>query len=86
MTYKVYILFSPGFNKLYIGYTSSLSKRLESHNIKGTKDWTRKYRPWILVHVEFFETKNEALTREKFYKSGKGRELIRNELLPAFIK
>ncbi|QQS49891.1 MAG: GIY-YIG nuclease family protein [Bacteroidota bacterium] len=32
MAYKVYILFSPTQNKLYVGYTSSLSQRLESHN------------------------------------------------------
>ncbi|QQS49890.1 MAG: GIY-YIG nuclease family protein [Bacteroidota bacterium] len=82
MAYKVYILFSPTHNKLYVGYTSSLSQRLESHNIKGTKDWTRSYRPWILIHIEFFDTKTEALQREKFYKSGKGREMIRGKILP----
>ncbi len=84
MDYKVYILFSPTYNKLYVGYTSSLTQRLESHNIKGTKDWTRSYRPWVLIHIEFFRTKTEALQREKFYKSGKGREIIRKQILPGF--
>jgi putative endonuclease len=82
----VYILYSRRFNKLYVGFTSSLVKRIESHNIKGTKDWTRSYRPWILIHVELFETKKEAMACEKFYKSGKGRELIRSEILPLFIQ
>jgi putative endonuclease len=86
MKFKVYILFSPTYDKLYIGFTSSLTQRLESHNFKGTKDWTRSYRPWILVHVEFFDSKSEALVREKFFKSGKGRELIRKEFLTAFRK
>ena len=84
MDYKVYILYSPTYSKLYVGYTSSLTQRLESHNIKGTKDWTRSYRPWVLIHIEFFRTKTEALQREKFYKSGKGREIIRKQILPGF--
>jgi len=86
MKFKVYILFSLVHNKVYVGYTHSLSQRLESHNLKGTKDWTRSYRPWILIHVEFFDSKSEAMSREKFYKSGKGREIIRKEILPSILK
>jgi predicted GIY-YIG superfamily endonuclease len=31
-----------------------------------------------MIHIEFFETKKEALDREKILKSGKGREWIKN--------
>ena len=47
-----------------------------SHNEKGTKGWTIKYRPWKLVFVETFKTKQEAMLREKQLKTAKGREFI----------
>ena len=76
MSFTVYLLFSPSFNKTYVGFTSDLTARLKSHNELGNKDWAVKYRPWILVHSEEFETKAEALAREKFFKSGVGRRLF----------
>ena len=79
--YIVYILHSAKYNKIYIGYTSNLKERLLSHNELGKKGWTIKYRPWLLVHTESFETKQQALLREKELKSGKGREWIWNELV-----
>jgi putative endonuclease len=74
--YKVYILYSSTYNKIYIGYTSNLDARLLSHNELGTKGWTKKYRSWQLVYTEIFEIKNEALLREKELKGAKGREWI----------
>ena len=79
--YKVYILYSPKYNKIYVGYTSDLEQRLLSHNELGKKGWTIKFRPWQLVHTEAHETKAEALLREKQLKAGKGREWIWNELI-----
>jgi putative endonuclease len=35
-----------------------------------------KYRPWNLIHQEHFDTKREAMMREKQLKSAKGREFI----------
>ncbi len=61
---------------MYIGYSSNLPARLLSHNKLGTKGWTLKYRPWELVHSEVFETKAEAMRRERQLKSAKGREFI----------
>jgi putative endonuclease len=79
--FKVYILYSKGFDKLYIGYTSSFRNRIESHNLFGKHDWTRSYRPWVLIHLEEFNTKQEAMKREKELKGGKGREFLRKEIL-----
>ncbi len=72
--YKVYILYSIKFNKIYIGCTSNLEQRLLSHNELGKKGWTIKFRPWALIHQEEYQTKEEALLREKKLKSGQGRE------------
>ena len=77
----VYVLYNVEFDKIYIGFTSNLSERLKSHNELGTKGWTIKYRPWILVHAEEFETKREAMSREKFLKTGIGRKFIRSEII-----
>jgi putative endonuclease len=79
--YTVYVLFSKKFNKIYIGYTSDLKNRLISHNELSKKGWTLKFRPWVLIYSEIFETKKEALLREKNLKSGKGREWIWTEVI-----
>jgi putative endonuclease len=74
--YTVYILYSPGYNKIYIGCTGNVEARLLSHNHLGTKGWTVKFRPWTLIHREEFETKARALIREKELKTASGREWI----------
>jgi putative endonuclease len=81
MNYCVYVLFSQPFDKIYIGFTSNLEARILSHNNKATKGWTIKFRPWTLVHQEFFESKTDALRREKQLKSANGRMFIRNTIL-----
>ena len=73
--YVTYVLYSQKFNKIYIGYTSSLISRFKSHNELG-KGWTKKFRPWKVVLVEFFKSKKEAMKREKDLKGAKGREWI----------
>ncbi len=75
--FVVYILFSEEHNKTYVGFTSNLIERFKSHNYLSKKGFTIKFRPWIVIHVEFFTTKSEALKREKLFKTGKGRELIK---------
>ncbi len=52
--YTVYVLFSPKYEKIYIGFTSDLEKRLLSHNELSHKGWTRKFRPWVLIYKEEF--------------------------------
>jgi len=71
----VYVLYSRSADKFYVGYTSNLESRLLSHNQLGTKDWTKRFRPWELVHTEIYETKSSALKREKELNTGVGREL-----------
>jgi putative endonuclease len=75
--FVVYILFLEKFNKNYTGYTSNLIERFKSHNILETKGYTLKFRPWTVVHVEFFNSKSEALKRKKYLKTGVGREFIK---------
>ena len=76
MLYTVYILFSQNHNKIYIGFTLNLIKRVHSHNIRSRIDWTHNFRPWIVIYYEYFDIKTEAVAREKQLKGAKGREWI----------
>ncbi len=79
--FVVYILFSEKYQKIYIGYTSSLIQRYYSHNFLSKKGYTTRYRPWIVLYVEFYNSKTEALKREKWFKSGVGRKYIHDRIL-----
>lgn len=79
--YIVYVLYSESYNKIYIGFTSDIDQRLLSHNKLATKGWTIKYRPWKVIYTEEFQSKPEAMKREKELKSHQGREFIRNNFI-----
>ena len=79
--FTVYILYSPKYNKTYVGFTSDLDARIQSHNELATKGWTLKFRPWTLIHTEQFDTKKDAMNREKWFKTGVGRDSISNYIL-----
>jgi putative endonuclease len=79
--YTTYILYSPDFNKIYIGYTSDLNARLLSHNELAHKGWTIRFRPWVVVYTETFTQKNEAMKREKELKTAAGRKWIWETLI-----
>ena len=61
-------------DSLYTGYTNDLSARVRTHNGgKGAK-YTRSRLPVVPVYQEFFESKTDALKRERAIKA-----LSRNE-------
>ena len=74
--FSVYVLYSKTFGKIYIGFTSDLNARFLSHNNLAKKGYTVRYRPWTILYTEQYQTKGEALIREKQLKSAKGREFI----------
>jgi putative endonuclease len=78
--FVVYVLFSKKFDRTYTGETSNLISRFKSHNKLGQRGWTLRYRPWIVILVEFYVTRKEALYREKYLKTGVGREWIKQEV------
>ena len=75
--YFVYGLYSPGHNKIYIGFTSDLETRLFFHNNPINKGYTSRFRPWIIIYKEEVPDKTVAIKREKQLKSAKGREYIK---------
>ncbi|WP_394351184.1 GIY-YIG nuclease family protein [Draconibacterium mangrovi] len=80
--YYTYVLYSSKYHQIYIGYSADPEKRLLSHNDERNTGWTKRYQPWQIIHIEKFETKSEALKREKQLKSSRGRAFIRT-LLPS---
>jgi len=74
--YTVYVL-KNSQGLLYKGYTGNLEERLITHNAGSRLKWTGIRGPWTLVYQEEVDTKIEALKREKFFKSGKGREFLK---------
>ena len=76
--FVVYILNSEKFNKNYTGFTSNLIQRLKSHNYLETTKYTLKFRPRIVIPVEFFIYKSEAMKREKYFKTGVERQFIQD--------
>jgi len=80
--FVVYILYSLSSGKTYTGMTADLITRFQFHNSKSTKGFTLRFRPWTVIHFEFFGTKADALLREKILKSGKGRDWVKKNVLP----
>jgi putative endonuclease len=72
MPYFVYILKSEVTRNSYVGHTANLEKRLTEHN-NGKSISTRNKRPWKLIYQEEFQTRSEAISREKYFKSITGR-------------
>lgn len=75
--FYVYVLRSKRSGKRYVGQTNHLMKRLIDHN-SGNSRYTKTGVPWILVYTEEYSTRSEAMIREKFLKTGRGRDLLDN--------
>jgi len=74
--YTVYALLSETKPIIYVGLTNDLARRLKEHN-SGASNWSKRYKPWKLIHTETFNTRSEARKREKQLKTGSGKEFLR---------
>jgi putative endonuclease len=79
MIYFVYVLISLKDKKFYIGYTSDLKRRIFQHN-QGKTDSLKNRGPLKLIYFEGFVNKKDAQEKEKFYKSGRGHEVLKKIL------
>ena len=76
MIFYVYVLRSINNGKFYKGLTENLDRRLNEH-IAGKMSATRHMLPVELIHVEICSTLEEARRMELYFKSGYGREIIK---------
>ena len=84
--YFVYIIYSLTDFRYYTGLTNDLVRRMKEHNrgSNGTPS-TLNRGPFILVHAEESQSLIKARSREKYWKSGEGREL-RDMIVSKIIK
>ena len=77
-TYWVYVLELMD-GRRYTGHTNNLERRLQEHQT-GRSPFTRKTQMKRLLYFEQYDTRSEAMKREKFLKSGNGRAWLQQRL------
>jgi putative endonuclease len=60
----------------YTGSTSNLQVRFQQHDSDGSVS-TKNRGPWDLMHHEEFAALAEAARRERYFKTGRGREALK---------
>ena len=71
--FHVYVLRSMKTGRYYVGSCQDLDDRIRRHNAGHSKA-TRHGIPWFLVKKESFSTRTEAVRRERYFKTGRGRD------------
>lgn len=79
MKYCSYILQSEKTGKYYVGSSGNIKQRLSEHN-RGKTRSTKSGIPWKMVLVEEYETRVDAVRRERQIKSYKGGEAFKKLL------
>ena len=77
--YYVYVLLSLKDNLFYIGFSGNIERRLEEHN-RGANKSTAKRLPIKLIFFEAYRSKQDALRRESYFKTTKGKAVLRQML------
>ena len=65
MIYFVYILYSEKCNKYYVGHTDSIERRVYEHNNSKGGAFSSSCAPWKFLYNEKYDTRTEAMIREK---------------------
>jgi len=74
--FYVYAISSLRKNYIYVGMSTNVQRRICEHNA-GKEKTTRPYLPYRLLYVESYLNRFEARKREKYWKSGVGKERLR---------
>ena len=77
--FYIYILRSSQDKRLYTGFTGNLKNRLTDHK-NGEVQSTRNRRPLELIYYEAYKNKENAMKREKFLKTTKGKQQLRKQI------
>ncbi len=76
----VYFLRSRKDNSPYVGVTSDVAQRLDTHN-SGGSSYTAAHRPWRLIVAMEFADEDRALAFERYLKSGSGRAFAKRHFV-----
>ncbi len=74
-----YIIRSQKDHKLYIGHTDNLKRRVTEHNA-GLEQSTKNRRPFELIFYEAFKNQYDAIRRERYFKTDKGKSSLKQML------
>ena len=74
--YYAYVLYSDRFNRIYIGHTDCIERRLKQHNL-GKVVSTKYYKPYRVIYFEIFSSRIDAVKREKELKKSSNRKLLK---------
>lgn len=66
---------------MYKGISNDPERRVKEHNVGKNKS-TKSKKPWKLVYIEKCLNRSEAREREKYFKSGSGREKLKKLIFP----
>jgi len=76
-----YVLKSVAHDYYYKGHCENLERRLQQHNAGMTRS-IRPYIPFHLIYFEQFESEQEAVSREKYFKTAAGRRFLKKIIGP----
>ena len=85
--YCVYVLQSKRDGRLYTGFTKDLESRLKKH-AGGNVYTTKRMGNVELIYYEMFKAKSDAMRREKYLKTTKGKRTLKimlKDSLVAFV-
>jgi len=77
--YYTYVLLSKKDGQLYVGWTDNLRHRFVQHS-QGAFTATKYRRPLAPVYYEACLSKEAAIEREKYFKSGFGRRFLKDRI------
>ena len=77
--YYAYVLKSVQHDYFYKGHCNDLQKRLQQHN-SGRTESIKPYIPFVLIYFEEFITVDEAIQREKYFKTSAGRRFLKTKM------
>ncbi len=75
--YYVYCLYSESRDRIYIGQTDNLQRRVKQHH-EGKVVSTRPYLPYRLIYFEEVNDRASAFKREKELKVASRRKFLRS--------
>ena len=75
--YYVYALKSKNYNYIYVGISNNPQRRIREHNKRYNRT-TKFYTPFITLLIEKHDNRQKARIREKYLKSGCGKEYLKS--------
>lgn len=74
--YYTYAIKSTKKNYIYVGISDNPERRIKQHKL-GYNKTTSPYKPFKALLIEKFINRKDARTKEKYLKSGCGKEYLK---------